>query len=478
MTLSALRQGTGPAGGLVRAVQPGSPAFQAGIRPGDRIVAIDGHPVVDVIDYHLRTAARRTVVLVESNGGQRTLQLTGSDLDSGVEFTQLTFDGVRHCNNRCFFCIIGGLPSGLRRSLYVRDDDYRLSFACGTSVTLTNLAEADWRRLEAQRLSPLRVSVHATDPALRRRLLGNPEAPDVMPQLHRLGELGIEVQAQVVLCPGLNDGPALDRTLGDLTGLYPTVRSVAVVPAGATALAEARRNGLLTVAPCTPEYARAVVRQVRGWQRRLRPRTGLPVVYLADELYLMADYPIPTAAGYGGYPQLESGVGLTRLLLDDWRRTRRRLLRARQPRPRRITLVSGTLVAPLLWDIADEFERITGVESVVVPVESRFFGGRISVSGLLVARDILSALRGRSLGEIVFLPRDALDPPGVRFLDDVPAAALQRALGTRLAFVRTMSEVARHLYSRASPAGWGLSPAGTRLAKPAANGGRAEPCAG
>ena len=440
-------------GGVVDAVRPGSLADCAGIRIGDRIMRIDGRQLRDAVDFEFLAA--EDAIALELVRGEETLRIEVEkhpDEDLGVGFEDAAFDGVRTCNNSCFFCFLKGNPKGLRKTLYVKDDDYRLSFFHGNFVTLTNLTEDDWRRLDEQRLSPLNVSVHATEPELRRYLLGNRNAPDVCEQLRRLGDLGIVANTQVVLCPGVNDGAALDRTVGDLLALYPTVQNVSIVPVGATMTAEERiARGVHSeeVDGCTPEFARALLEQVRPWQHRMRAETGRTCVYLADEYYLAAGVAPPPAAHYDGFPQFENGIGMARSLLEDWRRTKRRL--AREPRPlwaREVTLACATLIAPTLERIARELEQATGVRIAVRTVQNEYFGSRVNVSGLLTSRDIVDQLRVRDLGDIAFLPRYALDYTGGRFLDEGTPASVQAALGVPIAFVSTLGEVLQILSER------------------------------
>jgi len=456
------------AGGVVEAVRAGSVAERLGLRAGDRIVAVDGRVVRDAVDVRFATAEERVALEVVRDGTASVLAFEKDpDEDLGVEFREATFDGIRICNNSCFFCFLKGNPKGMRKTLYVKDDDYRLSFVHGNFVTLTNLGEDDWARLAEQRLSPINVSVHATDVELRRYLLGNQEAPDIVAQLRRLGSLGIRANTQVVLCPGVNDGAALDRTIADLRALWPTVETVSVVPVGATMTAEeriARGAHAPEVDACTAEYARAVIAQVRPQQRRFRSEIGRTFVYLADEYYLAAGVGVPGAAQYDGFAQYENGIGMVRWLLEDWRRARRGvgggamlgtqgLVRRSANRPsnggtltkpptvRRATFVCGTLIAPVLTRLAGELGDVTGVAADVVAVENRFFGPRVNVSGLLVSGDIEAALRGRELGELVVLPRYALDYSGSRFLDDRTPAELQRGLGAPVAFASSLGEV-------------------------------------
>ncbi len=444
----------GHRGGLIRSTTPGGLAESVGLRPGDRLLAVDGHPLRDAVDFQFYAAEERFRLTVQRD--EEVIEVAVArrpQEDFGLEFQQTAFDGVRTCNNRCFFCFLRGLPRGLRPSLYLRDDDYRLSFSHGNFITLTNLTARDWQRLEEQRLSPLNVSVHATEPELRRRMLDNPRAPDVLEQLRRLAALGIRVNAQVVVCPGINDGEHLARTVHDLAALYPAVQSIGLVPVGATRYAEEglsdeERRGM--AAP-TPEYVRQVIRWARPWQQAFRRRWGAGLVYLADEYYLVAGQRLPAAARYDGYPQYENGIGMTRSLIDDWRRLRRRLQRRAAFRTRKVTLVSGKLIAPTLQGLARELAALTGIDAAVIPVESRFWGSRVTVSGLLVASDIIESLRGAALGDLVVLPRHSLDHAGERFLDDGTPEQIAATIGARLAFARSMSEVLPFL---SSPVQW------------------------
>ena len=467
--------GAASLGGLVDAVRPGSLAAEAGLRPGCRVLRANGHVLRDVIDYQFQIAEHQVTLLVrEPEGDERSYHFTKwPDDDLGLEFAEATWDGVRVCSNTCFFCFLKGLPKGLRRTLYVKDDDYRLSFLHGNFVTLTNLTEGDWLRLEEQRLSPLNVSVHATEPALRRRMLGYEDAPDIIPQLRRLGDLRIQAHTQIVLCPGVNDEGALDRTISDLGDLYPTVQSIAIVPVGATMQFE-QRMGLVHKAidetrPFSDEYARAVVRQVNGWQRRFLDRHGAAIVQAADEYYLAAGGRIPAAARYDDFAQYENGIGMTRVLLDDHRATLRQV--RRRPLlggPRRLTLACGTLSAPTLARLAEEFGAATGLAVTVVPIENRHFGRRINVSGLLTAGDFSAALAGRDLGDLVILPRASLDYFGRKFLDDGTPATVEAALGVSVAFASGFSEIVELLRGEADETAVHTRP----LAQPAASNGK------
>ena len=431
-----------PTSGLIAAVAPGSLAAEAGLRPGDQVLAVNGRLVRDQLDY--RFAATETLVeLTVIHEGERGYVEFGKEPDEplGIEFADSAFDGTSLCNNKCFFCFLKGLPKGLRKTLYVKDDDYRLSFLHGNFVTLTNLEEADWQRLAEQRLSPLHVSVHATELQLRRELLGNPRAPDIGAQLDRLAGIGIEVQAQVVLCPGVNDGPALDRTIGDLLA-RPNVQTIGVVPVGSSLDGEERirHPGLRRH---TAAEARALIRQVRRWQGATRRARGRALVYPSDEFYLLAGVRIPAAAVYDGFPQWENGIGMTRTLLNDWAATRRRI-RAGRYGPvalRHVTIACGTLTAPTLQRLAGEAAALLDLRIDVVPIANSLFGPRVNVSGLLPGQAFIEQLAPHELGERLFLPRASLDYFGRHFLDDLEPATVGAALQRPLAFAYTLREV-------------------------------------
>ena len=435
-------------GGVIAEVHSGSIAAELGLRPGDVLLSINGHILRDVIDYRFYGAEEELELVavsplcpwdkvpravgpnyrVERNGERIVYEVErGYDQELGLEFAEPTFDGLRRCNNRCEFCFLKGMPPGMRRSLYVKDDDYRYSFLFGNFITLTNLTEDDWDRLAEQRLSPLYVSVHATDLALRRRILGSLAAPDVMEQLKRLGSLSIQVHAQIVLIPGLNDGQHLARTVADLAALYPTVQSIAVVPLGLTKY----HRGPFRV--YRPEEAGPILTQISAWQREYRRQYGLNLVYASDEWYLLAGLEVPPAEEYDGFPQLENGVGLTRVFLDEEFR-----VSGCEFRVGRVTLVCGTLIAPLLERKAAELSEVA-VE--LVPVENRFFGATVTVSGLLTGRDVIEALRDHDLGDLVFLPRAMFDAAGELTLDDMSPAAIGERLGVRVEVAGTMGEV-------------------------------------
>ncbi|MGH2588831.1 MAG: DUF512 domain-containing protein, partial [Dehalococcoidia bacterium] len=444
-------------GGLIDAVRPESLAAEAGLRPGMVVLAADGRALRDVIDYQFYTAEHRLTLTVRHEDGSehRYRFEKHPDEDLGLEFAEATWDGVRICANTCFFCFLKGLPKGLRRTLYIKDDDYRLSFLHGNFVTLTNLTGEDWARLAEQRLSPLNVSVHATEPELRRRMLGYEDAADIVEELRRLGRLGIRLHTQVVLCPGVNDGAALERTATDLAALYPTVQTVSVVPVGATIQYEERMAAVGKtdgMSACSPEYARALIAQVRPLQRAFRREYGATLLYLADEYYLIAGLPIPGAGMYDGFPQYENGIGMTRTFLDDWSRTKRRLRRHQPDLPAlRLAVGCGTLAAPVLAHAFAEFTEETGITATVTAVRNEHFGGRINVSGLLTGADFTTQLRDAP-GDLIVLPRTSLDYFGDRFLDSSTPAEVEAALGRPVLFATSMGEFVESLETIAAGA--------------------------
>ena len=403
--------------GLIAAVAPGSLAERIGLRAGDELFSINDRPLRDVIDVRFYSAEER-LELRARREGQDFIVETGRRYDEplGLEFAYPTFDLIRRCNNRCEFCFVDQMGLGLRRSLYVKDDDYRYSFLFGNYITLTNLDESDWQRIGEQHLSPLYVSIHATDPDLRRQLLGNAAAPDVMAQLRRLAELGIEVHTQIVVVPGLNDGSHLDRSIADLADLYPTVRSLSVVPLGLT---KYHRGGCRVH---TLDEARAVLDQVADWQARLRERLGASFAYLSDEWYLRLGEDVPPLAAYDGLDLTENGVGLVRRFLDIGYRSLQSLISNTQS----LTLVTGTLFAPVLRQAT---ARFAGVE--VVQVVNRFFGETVTVAGLLTGRDVIEQLRGRDLGEVVVLPGAMFGGPEGQSLDEMWPQGIGESLVAR-----------------------------------------------
>ena len=414
----------GPGGVVVSAVRERSPAARAGLRSGDRILAINGARLRDVIDFHFHAGLARLRLSVERGGRSRSavLQRTGPDL--GLELEAPHPGEIDTCSNKCVFCFIHQLPRGMRRSLYVKDDDFRLSFLHGNYITLTDLDDAELGRIEEQRLSPLYVSVHATDPELRHRLLGQPRVRrEILPVMERLAKAGIVMHAQIVLVPDWNDGAQLERSVRELARLHPHVATTAVVPVGLTR----HRERLPELRTLTGAEARHLAQTVEGWQREFLHLLGTRFVWASDEVYLQAGRPLPAAAAYEGFPVIEDGIGLVRRFSDGFGRAIRRLP-LRVATPRTITVVTGTMFAPRLRRLLKAFS-VEGLRVQLAPVANDWFGHGIGIAGLLTGQDIAAQLAGRRLGDEVLVPSVAIrDGAGV-FLDDLSPADLAESLG-------------------------------------------------
>ncbi len=433
----------------VLALEPGSPAARAGVQLGDVITHVNGQPVLDIVDFAFLSAGEQ-VALDMLRGEAELLHFEISkeyDEDLGIEFGDDLFDRVHICKNKCVFCFLYQQPKGLRPSLYIKDDDYRLSFLHGNYLTLTNMGEAEFQRVIDQKLSPLFVSVHATDPALRGRMLGRKGPEPILPRLQMLADAKIQIHGQVVLCPGYNDGAQLEQTVRELAALHPEARgtyggvlSVAVVPVGLTQF----RDRLAALTTCSPDFSRSVVEASEAWRARFRKQIGTNFVFLSDEFYLAAGMEVPAARQYEGFPQLEDGVGMVRLFQDDVKKVARKLP-SRLPAPRSATLVTGELAAPFLNSLADTFNQVENLNVNVCAVHNTFFEGNISIAGLLTGRDVAQALRtmGNAVGERVVLPSIMLrDPDRDIFLDDMTLSEFEARVGREVHVVERMPSAA------------------------------------
>ncbi len=403
-------------------VLPGSAAARLKLKPGDAVVAVNGEPINDVIDFTFYAADERLSLDVRRTNG-RILKLKirkDPDQNLGLEFSPLR---IKQCRNNCIFCFVAQMPPNCRRTLYVKDDDFRASFLHGNFITLGSLSESDWQRISAQRLSPLYISVHTTDPELRRILLRNKKTPDIMASLKRLAEYGIRMHTQIVCCPGVNDGEHLERTIKDLAGLFPAVSSIAVVPVGLTAF----RKGLFPLKTFTSRGARNVVDLVNRFASGLKRRYGTRLVFASDEFYIRAGMPIPKFSFYEDFPQIENGVGLVATFLREVSRTR---VPEKMP-PVSATVITGVSFSKILRQILPRLQKITGVAIKPVTIKNRFFGPSVTVTGLLTGGDILSALKGKRLGDRVMIPSSALKEDEDLFLDNMSLKQLERELNVR-----------------------------------------------
>ena len=397
--------------GLISAVRKNSLAEAAGIVAGDKLVAVDGVQVKDIIELSFYTSDYEVELELENAQGQRRQVHIDKypDEDLGLEFEAAVFDKVSTCYNNCIFCFVDQMIPGMRKGLYVRDDDYRLSFLYGNFITLTNLKEEDFQRIIQTHMTPLYVSVHATDPKVRCEMMHNRFAGELMDKLERLFAAGIEVHTQIVCCPGYNDGEILAKSFQDLYARHPHVLTMAVVPVGITK----HRGGLHPLRTFTKEEAAALIDQVTPWQRQCREETGKTFIYLGDEFYLLAGRDVPTAEWYDGFPQLENGIGLTRSFVDEWQATLPSLSSYQAASPAVIPVGESafTVLQPLLYALNKQFNTAHSF----VPVPNQFFGGKVNVTGLLTASDILRTCK--ESGKRLILPAVVLNNDKL-FLDD------------------------------------------------------------
>jgi putative radical SAM enzyme (TIGR03279 family) len=423
-------RGRTPRPAVVESVEPGSIAEELGFQPGDRLLSVNGVRPRDLIDWQVLECEEDLLLEVESPDGTRHRVELEKEADDrlGLGFSEALFDGLKQCNNGCPFCFIDQQPPGRRRSLYFKDDDFRLSFLYGSYLTLTNLTAADWQRIEDQRLSPLFVSVHATDPELRSRLLRNPRAALLPQQLHWFAARRLQIHAQVVVCPGLNDGPMLERTLMDLAafgaGDWPAVLSVAVVPVGLTRFRPVGDE----LTPVDANSADVVIDRVEILQRHFQSLIGTRFAWLSDEWYLIAGRPLPPRSIYEDLPQLENGVGSIRGFLEELERATRSLPAAISP-SRRLTWVVGRLVGHALEPVVRRLNRVEGLELTVQALPSPYWGQDQVVTGLLTGSDLLEGLAGDDLGDQLLIPHVMLRQGEPVFLDDMALVDVAGRLG-------------------------------------------------
>ncbi len=428
--------------GIITGTATNSIAHEVGLSCGDKLLAVNGQPIHDLIDLSFALAEENVTLLIEkADGEQELIEIEKEyDEDLGIEFESAVFDGVRRCVNHCVFCFVDQMPPGMRQSLYVKDDDYRLSFLYGNFVTLTNINHEDLARINRLHLSPLYISVHTTNGELRAKMLNNSQAANIMVQLNALAESGIEMHTQVVLCPGINDGDALKKTFEDLYALYPQVLSMAIVPVGLTR----HRSHCESLCGFTPEQSAQIIHTVQEWQNRCRRETGQTFVYLADEFYLAADMPIPEYDFYDEFPQLENGIGIVRCFLTEWEEFQ-------PPMPSNqneewIDVVCGVSAAKILAPLLNGLE-IPNHRIRLVPVDNVVFGAGVTVTGLLTGRDISDALRklqGRRTA--IILPGIALRKGESVFLDNTTPEDISQEFGVPVRVAYSAQDLKRLLY--------------------------------
>ena len=397
------------------------------VRVGDKLLSINGHEVEDVLDYRYWSYEPQLTLLFRSaDGGEYSVKARkGEGEDLGLDFEEYLMDRPWGCSNRCKFCFIDQLPKGLRKTLYFKDDDARLSFLTGSYITLTNLSEREMERICALKISPINVSVHATDGALRAELMGNPKAADIMGPLHRLAAAGIVMDCQIVCCPGWNDRGQLSRTMSDLAGLYPGVNSVSIVPVGLTK----HREGLAELRPFDRESAAETIDRVEAYAAECLSKLGSRVFWCSDELYLKAGREVPEDEYYEEYSQLENGVGLMRLLETEFMAALR-LAEPDEGMGGRFTIATGVAAAPLLEKLLQTaHKKCAKIDGQVCAIVNDFFGHTIDVAGLVTGGDLIAQLRGKDLGERLLIPHTMLRHGEGVFLDDVTLEQASEALG-------------------------------------------------
>lgn len=421
----------------IKEVVPGSIADELEIEAGDVLLSINEQPVRDVFDYRYLSEDEEVTLLVRKPSGEEWELEIEKDApeDLGLVFEEGLMDSYRSCRNKCVFCFIDQMPPGMRETLYFKDDDARLSFLQGNYITLTNLSEEDMERILFYKLSPINISVHTTNPELRCKMLNNRFAGEALEKLKRFYDAGLEMNGQIVLCKGYNDGEELERTIQDLTAYLPLMQSVSVVPVGMTKY----REGLTELAPFEKEDAIRVLATISKWQEKIYKRFGTRMLHASDEWYLLAEQPFPPEDAYEGYPQMENGVGMVRSLTEE---VDAFLSECKgDSRQRKLTLATGVLAAPVIREQVAKIQRkYPQIEAEVIPVVNHFFGEQITVAGLLTGTDIIEQLKGKELGEYLLLPEVLLKSGEDVLLDDLHISDIEKALQTRVRIVKSEGE--------------------------------------
>ena len=422
---------------IVKSLMPGGIGEELGIEPGDKLLAINGNEIQDVFDYYYYEESEQLLLLIEKPDGEEwELEIEKDEDESlGIEFDQSLMDEYRSCRNKCMFCFIDQMPKGMRETLYFKDDDSRLSFLQGNYITLTNMSDHDVERIVKYRLEPINISFQTTNPELRCKMLHNRFAGEALKKVDILYRGQIEMNGQIVLCKGVNDGEELERTIRDLTGYLPYLKSVSIVPVGLTKY----RDGLYPLEPFTKEDAREVLSVIHRWQEKIYQEHGIHMIHAGDEWYVLAEEEVPEEERYDGYLQLENGVGMMRLLFNEVQEALCAV--TGDERQREISLATGRLMYPYIGKILEEIrKKFPNITTHLYAIRNDFFGERITVSGLITGQDLTGQLKGQPLGERLLLPCNMLKIGEPVFLDDFTLEEVENSLQVKTDIVKSSGQ--------------------------------------
>ncbi len=428
-------------GHLIKKILPGSIAEEFELAPGDRLISINGHEIEDIFDYQFYAEDTYIEILIEKPDGEQWILEVDKeeDEDLGIEFDNGLMDEYRSCHNKCIFCFIDQMPKGMRDTLYFKDDDSRLSFLQGNYVTLTNMSDHDLDRIIQYHLSPINISFQTMNPELRCKMLNNRFAGEALKKVDRLNEAGIEMNGQIVLCKGVNDGEELAFSIREMMRYIPNLQSVSVVPVGLSKY----RDGLFPLEPFTREDAREVLSTIHHYQNESYQKFGNHFIHASDEWYILAGEELPQEENYDGYLQLENGVGMMRLLLNEFEEAMKELQEKISADdldfvPREISMATARLAYPFIRDMAARMmETVPGLMIHVYEITNDFFGEMITVSGLLTGQDLIAQLTGKELGETLYLPQNVLRSGEEVFLDDVSVTEMEKALQVKVDIIKS-----------------------------------------
>ncbi|HIU64055.1 MAG TPA: DUF512 domain-containing protein [Candidatus Avacidaminococcus intestinavium] len=431
--------------GLISAVRPNTLAAAYDIKAKERLIKVNGIAPLDLIELSYLINSEKVTLEIENTNGQiRQISIEKNlDEDLGLEFETAVFNGTRYCHNKCVFCFVDQMIPNMRSSLYERDDDFRLSFLYGNFLTLTNMSEQDYDRIISTHLSPLYVSVHATDPETRICMMKNKNAGKIMSELKRLTDNGIKVHTQIVLCPGYNDGPILEKTFNDLFSLAPMVETMAVVPVGLTK----ERKDLPELRVFTPHESKSIIKTVQEWQKKARAKSGKSFIYLGDEFYVNAEMELPASEEYDGFPQIENGIGLSRSFIDDWYKTTIYNEPKSDMYPALIPV--GTSAFKILKPLIQELNLKFSLQHQLLPIDNNFFGGAVNVTGLLTATDILKQIKHLTNYKRIILPGKVLNHDKL-FLDNTTFEEFKDNFDGQVGIAETARDLKRLLVEEVS----------------------------